>query len=568
MAEFNGKKTLLLGLKGEKGDPGEKGDTGPQGPKGDTGPQGPQGEKGDAGERGPQGLQGPQGPQGPQGLNGTAAVIQSVGVTVDGSTGTPKAQVTNGGTPQSRQIQIDFTGLKGEPGEKGEKGEKGDPGTIAGASFPFEIESGTAKAALETAARSTSVLSSPMLTLEDSADKARYGTDAVYFFKGKAQTAKRLALPDEAGTFATREWAQENAGARFIKESWFDDVCFQTAIPYFEDLSAFPMAFSTFKRRFGTGTFVPVDGFQYSVFAVVNNHMHILHVAFDESAGNFTLEEDAGAVREGDIVNYGNDLVLLFFRNNSGDIWNSFKPLKGRFKVKPDLPTGGTIYKIRDAEIEIATPAGKSVGYTFESVRNCSVYIDTTAHDGSAAAEAFQANFKGANYGAFPILPSVFTTQNDMMLEYIKIQADIADNTGRHTPRQVKYAQLVVRQPAQGKADDTSNRVVWLYQEDTARATWQDLDGNWHTQRYSWRFEFAESGMVTTEFIPYLVDATAPAEASQAASIATMSLSARIPESPDEPLVSVPVDPKAVGCFALDEQGLTINAFTGEAVGA
>lgn len=549
MAEFNGKKTLLLGLKGEKGDPGEKGE------KGDTGPQGP---KGDPGQ---------DGAPGTPGLNGTAAVIQSVGVTVDGSTGTPHAQVTNGGTPQSRIIEIDFTGLKGERGEKGDTGEKGDPGTLQGASFPFEIESGTAKAALETAARSTSVLSSPMLTLEDSADKARYGTAAVYFFKGKAQTAKTLAFPDEAGTFATREWARGSFGS-FIKESWFDDVCFQTAIPYFEGTPGFPMAFSTFKSRFGTGAFVPGDGLGYSVFANIKSEMHILRVAFDESAGNFTLEEDAGAVREGDIVAYGNDLTLLLFRNNSGDIWNSFKPLKGRFKVKPDLPNGGTIYKIRDAEIEIATPAGKSVGYTFESVRNCSVYIDTTAHDGSAAAEAFQANFKGANYGAFPILPSVFTTQNDMMLEYIKIQADIADNTGRHTPRQVKYAQLVVKQPAEGKADDSSNRVVWLYQEDTARATWQDLDGNWHTQRYSWRFEFAESGMATAEFIPYLVDATAPAEASQAASIATMGLSARTPESPDEPLVSVPVDPKAVGCFALDEQGRTINAFTGEVVGA
>ena len=65
MAELNGKKILLVGLKGEQGETGATGATGPQGP------QGPKGETGATGATGPQG---PQGPKGEQGETGKSAL--------------------------------------------------------------------------------------------------------------------------------------------------------------------------------------------------------------------------------------------------------------------------------------------------------------------------------------------------------------------------------------------------------------------------------------------------------------------------------------------------------------
>lgn len=109
------------------------GATGPAGAAGPAGPQGPTGEAGPVGPAGEAGPAGPQGPAGETGPAGEAATIAGVSVSVDGTTGTPAAVVTNGGTPQARTYAIQFSGLKGERGEvgpQGEKGEKGDPGPV------------------------------------------------------------------------------------------------------------------------------------------------------------------------------------------------------------------------------------------------------------------------------------------------------------------------------------------------------------------------------------------------------------------------------------------------------
>lgn len=542
----------------------------PQGPKGDTGPQGPQGPKGDTG---PQGPQGPQGIAGPQGLNGTAGVIQRVDVTVDGSTGTPKANVTNGGTPSSRIIEIDFTGLKGETGAQGPKGDKGDPGSIEGAGFPLTLTSGTSKATLETALKPASSGFTPLLTLEDSGDKARYGTDGIFFFPGGAQSGKALSFPDEAGTIATREWVQENAGPRFVKEGWFDDVCFQTGIPYFEDLSAFPMAFSTFKSRFGTGAFVPVDGFQYSVFATVNNHMHILRVAFDETAGNFTLEEDAGAVREGDIVNYGNDLVLLIYKISSGDIWNAFKPIKGRFKVKPDLPVGGTLYRMHDCNVYVA-PATTgtdiaSLGYTIESSTGITLFVDTTDFNGGTnEPDSFQINLLGTSaLGVGNVIGSTLETDDKSVVSRLQLSAKTA--SGRIHPRAVRYTQYTGAQGTTGKVpndkgDTGVSRILWLYYFDRANAAYVDNNGVSKEQLFSWAIDISDNGYANMTPVPWTRNSAATA------SIATMAARALSAEEEAAALsepVNAPVSPKKSGCFYVDEQGRTIDAFTGEVIG-
>lgn len=59
---------------------------------------------------------------------GIAATIDSVTATIDDQTGTPSVNVTTGGTPMHRIIELAFSGIKGPQGEPGAQGETGPQG--------------------------------------------------------------------------------------------------------------------------------------------------------------------------------------------------------------------------------------------------------------------------------------------------------------------------------------------------------------------------------------------------------------------------------------------------------
>lgn len=80
------------------------------------------GAKGDKGDTGAQGPQGKQGLKGDTGEDGDAGVITNVTASVDNNVGTPSVQVTLGGTPNQRTIDLAFHNLKGSPGSGGSGG--------------------------------------------------------------------------------------------------------------------------------------------------------------------------------------------------------------------------------------------------------------------------------------------------------------------------------------------------------------------------------------------------------------------------------------------------------------
>lgn len=566
MAEFNGKKVLLAGLKG------------------DPGPQGPQGEKGEKGEPGT--LEGASSVT-LEGNSGSKVLVSAEEalpyIVAEAESLSPGKQVLlslHPAEPLTESISLrvpaeggtlatqEWADVSYVPLESGR-----DPRVLPYSIGRTQEESGK-RADYVTFMSSTfgqPIGNAPMMQFYSDGQLIwSLWPTAININRTKLQLNFPIGEVNQNSvfeTFATREWSQENVAQKVLEPGWGDGEALPQSVV--SNMAAWPSdspGVDVMVQRCGLGAFVPQDGKRYECLFSIGGTLYLTSFLVSGESATF----DTGnreALKPGDIVTANGVTMMIRQAVGTGaakNIWDIAVPLRGRFPVMPDMPKGGTLQNMRDCDIRLATAAGQSFGVQFKSLRNCSVYVDTTEYDGSKDLEAFQATFHGDNYGAFPVLPSVYTTQNDMMLEYIKINARVADGSGRHTPRQVKYTQLVVTQPAEGKADSSCYRNVWLYQEDTERATWQDLDGNWHTQRYSWRFEFAQSGMVTTEFIPYLVDATAPAEASQAAAISTMSLSE--PANPDEPLVSVPVDREAVGCFTLDEQGRTIDAFTGEVV--
>lgn len=81
--------------------------------------KGAKGDKGDTGAQGPQGEQGLKGDKGDTGEDGDAGVITNVTASVDNNVGTPSVQVTLGGTPNQRTIDLAFHNLKGSPGSGG-----------------------------------------------------------------------------------------------------------------------------------------------------------------------------------------------------------------------------------------------------------------------------------------------------------------------------------------------------------------------------------------------------------------------------------------------------------------
>lgn len=533
----------------------------PQGPKGDTGPQGPQGPKGDTG---PQGPQGPQGIAGPQGLNGTAGIIQRVDVTVDGSTGTPKAQVTNGGTPSSRIIEIDFTGLKGETGAQGPKGDKGDPGSIEGAGFPLTLTSGTSKAELNSGIKSsTETIQTPHLDLQDANDKTRYTAYGIIPFPSSASSAtgKLLSFPiGEEGTFATREWVEENHTNFISISSGFPDFC-QTKVPFYQSEDDLPTTASAINSAFGLGAQDLNTAIGPLWCAFFTTSEGLFFKILQRSSGSFSWPRGLTAtkIQKGMSVRIGGRVYMVFDVpfGVSTDIWNVFVPIKGRFPVMPSVYNNTmNIQNMRDCDITFKFVSGAvRGGVLIQDLRNCSVTIDTSDYSETVTGGgtlSYQSRLFGLNktliHGATPVMrdsngnsPSIKSVRTAFSGEqYLNLNYINYDQNGTL--------------PIDDSQNDCNN--MWIV---AFRPEWVITATDGSSQRdlrLSFRYEFAESGQPRMDVIPY----TIPHVDTQSASV--MSESSEQPE--DTQATIVPSGRR--GCFTIDDNGNTINAFTGEIV--
>lgn len=88
------------------------------------------GSKGSQGEKGDKGDPGEKGEKGDKGADGGFADLGDIKVSVDATTGTPSASVSNVlGSDGKAQLTFKFSGIKGEKGEDGKNGKDGTNGT-------------------------------------------------------------------------------------------------------------------------------------------------------------------------------------------------------------------------------------------------------------------------------------------------------------------------------------------------------------------------------------------------------------------------------------------------------
>ena len=442
---------------------------------------------------------------------------------------------------------------------QGPKGDKGDPGSIEGAGFPLTLQNstGVVKAEFNSGIKSsTETIQTPHLDLQDANDKARYTAYGIIPFSSSASSAtgKLLSFPiGEEGTFATQEWVEENKGSRYINENWYEDISCQTAIPLVS-LSSFPMKRSSFVRDFGTGAKEFVDGFGYSVFARMSGEMHILHVIYDENNDNFTFHEDGGIIKEGDVVNIAG-VVAICVSSNLQNIWDWFKVINGRWSVLPSVYKNSlTIQDMRDCDIKVYYKGAVRSGWNVYSARNCSLIIDTKDYAETMTGGgtlSCQARIYGDNAtlvgGATPVLRDNAGNSPSIRAPYSTVGNEIYIN--------VNYIQYDQNGNISLKADGTMVNNMWVC---PFRPTWTytDTDGTQKDLRLNFRYEFAESGQPRMDLIPYIVPHV------ETQSVSVMSAS---PEQPED--VQAPIVPSGRrGCFTLDDEGHTIDAFTGEII--
>ena len=449
---------------------------------------------------------------------------------------------------------------------QGPKGDKGDPGSIEGAGFPLTLQNstGVVKAEFNSGIKSsTEMIQTPHLDLQDANDKTRYTAYGIIPFSSSASSAtgKLLSFPiGEEGTFATQEWVQENVEQKVLDPGWGDGEDLpQSKVSNMTSWPTAAVAVSVIVTRMGLGAFVPQDGKRYECIFSIGGTLYLTSFLVSGESATF----DTGnreALKPGDIVTANGVTMMIRQAVGTGapkKIWDIAVPLRGRFPVMPDMPNGGSIVGMRDCEISVKPNGGSRASVHMNGLRNCSVTIDTSEYSEAVTGEgrlSMQVLLQNENLtlvsggspvmrdavGNAPDIKSVRTTFSGTSgLQYRNLDYIVYDQNG-----------VIPRDEGDKKRNNQ-----WFY---VSRPEWAITGSDGATQRdlrLSLRYEFAESGQPRFDLIPYTIPHV------EQAAIATMSLAAE-PSEPASP--AVPSGRR--GCFTLDENGHTIDAFTGEIV--
>lgn len=336
----------------------------------------------------------------------------------------------------------------------------------------------------------------------------------------------------------------------------------QTIVP--GNLSTIPQAEADVKSAFGTGAQALEAGKTYAAMYMRTGYVAYGTFVFNGSGASpeCSWSDEYKQVRGGDTIALGGNVYYAFgavYSNSNLKIWEMLAPVRGRFPVMPDLPSGGSIVGMRDCEILVKPNSGNRASVHMNSLRNCSVVIDTSEYAETTTGGgdlSMQVLLQEDNLtlvsGGSPVMRDAAGNAPD-----IKSVRTCFSGTSGLQYRDIDY--IVYDQNGVIPRDDGDNNRnnQWFY---VSRPEWAITGSDGATQRdlrLSLRYEFTESGQPRFDLIPY----TIPHVETAAASIATMSLSAETSE-PATP--AVPSGRR--GCFTLDEQGRTIDAFTGEVV--
>lgn len=443
-------------------------------------------------------------------------------------------------------------GEKGDPGPQGPQGEKGEPGSIEGASS-VTLEGDSGSKVLVSAEEPL-----PYIVAEAGTDT---GKQVLLSLHPATHLTENITLqvPAETGTLATQEYVGSSA-PRFLDPQWQDDDSRQTVIPSYDSKAGLPTSVSALRSAFGLGAFDPTGtGLGYEVFVKVAGKL--VYTAFVEN-GDGTIEWASDLweeLKKGDTIStFGR--VMMVTGTAGGEIWRNVKCLRGRFPVMPLAYNNSlTLQDMRDCDIKVNFSAEDGTargGWNVYSARNCSLLIDTTDYTENVTGGgvlACQARIYGDNAtligGASPVLRDNAGNPPSMRSAVARVEGGSINLNLNY----IQYDQNGVVAP---NSEGTMCNNSWFVPF-RPEWTYTDADGAQKDLRLNFRYEFAESGQPRMDVIPYIV----PHVETAAASIATMSLAAE-PSETAEP--SVPSGRR--GCFTLDEQGRTIDAFTGEVV--
>lgn len=590
MAEFNGKQIILAGLKGEKGDPG---------------PQGPQGEKGEPGD-----------------ISALPATLTAANGTEVEITTVPGLALTN---PEGEGVTFFVEGMHlREGGEtKAAIGWPTEAGTFAtrewvqenaGGSVPY-IDLGYIYP------NSSKTLTIPEEDWENakSAVVIRFGGNTTYEHNTYAVKMYEYEDHDDSGIKVSQYLCQANGGGigryrqRFFSITWTDashtakfetieitdEIVYKDGVktingqsllgsgdveipvpdaqkvlePGWGDGEALPQSLVSYMaawpsdqaspgvdvivQRCGLGAFVPQDGKRYECLFSIGGTLYCTSFLVD----GINVKFDSGnreALKPGDIVtmNGVTMMVKAGVPDSAKNIWDVLVPLRGRFPVMPSLPNGGSIVGMRDCEISVKPNGGSRASVHMNGLRNCSVTIDTSEYSETGTGEgklSIQVLLQSENLtlvsGGSPVMRDAAGNAPD-----IKSVRTVFSGTSGLQYRNLDYIVYDQNGVIPRDEGDEKRNNQWFY---VSRPEWAITGSDGATQRdlrLSLRYEFAESGQPRFDLIPYTIPHV------EQAAIAAMSLAE--PAEAAEP--SVPSGRR--GCFTLDEQGRTIDAFTGEVV--